>query len=234
MVQQTGGPVTRAPEFCPVLPGSALEEKALPTHPVGMNSTDPGLNGMPLPVRTRLEEDESIITVSNFLSPEECEAFIRRTLAEGYEDAPITTFRGFAMRPDVRNNTRVMKDDPVLAGRLWERMKGFVPVHHRRIGTWHAHGLNERFRYYRYTEGQYFKWHSDGPFIRSPEELSLFTAMVYLNDDFEGGTTDFQFGPSVVPRRGMLLLFEHSLVHQGAPVLRGCKYVMRTDVMFRR
>jgi hypothetical protein len=32
----------------------------------------------------------------------------------------------------------------------------------------------------------------------------------------------------------MRLLFEHSLVHQGAPVLRGHKYVLRTDVMFRR
>ncbi|MGZ3457725.1 MAG: 2OG-Fe(II) oxygenase [Archangium sp.] len=189
---------------------------------------------MPLPKRTVLAEDESIVTVSNFLSPEECEAFIRQTLAEGYGDAPINTLRGFAMRPDIRNNTRVMKDDPVLAGRLWERMKGFVPVHHPRIGTWHAHGLNERFRYYRYTEGQYFKWHADGSFIRSTEEESMFTAMVYLNDDFEGGTTDFHRGPSVAPRRGMLLLFEHELVHQGAPVLRGCKYVLRTDVMFRR
>ena len=83
------------------------------------------------------------------------------------------------------------------------------------------------------TEGQYFKWHGDGPFIRSQEEPRLFTVMVYLNDGFEGGTTDFQFGPSIAPRRGMLLLFEHSLVHQGAPVLQGCKYVLRTDVMFR-
>ena len=173
-------------------------------------------------------------TVPHVLTEAECDAAIARIESLGPAAAPITTDRGFVMRPDIRNNTRVMKDDPVMAGRLWERMKGFVPVHHRRIGTWRAHGLNERFRYYRYTEGQYFKWHSDGPFIRSPEELSLFTAMVYLNDDFEGGTTDFQFGPTITPQRGMLLLFEHSLVHQGAPVLSGCKYVMRTDVMFRR
>ncbi len=199
-----------------------------------MNPTDMMLSGVPPSERTVLVEDESIVTVSNFLSPEECDAVIRETLATGYEEAPITTFRGFQMRPDIRNNTRVMKDDAVLAARLWERMKGFVPVHHERIGTWHAHGLNERFRYYRYTGGQYFKWHGDGPFIRSTEEMSLFTAMVYLNDDFEGGTTDFQFGLSVTPRRGMLLLFEHSFVHQGAPVRSGCKYVLRTDVMFHR
>lgn len=198
-----------------------------------MNSTHLMQSGMPSPQRTVLEEEESIITVSNFLSPEECDAFIQRTLSEGYEEAPITTFRGFVMRPDIRNNTRVMQDDPELAARLWERMKGWVPTTHRRIGSWHAHALNERFRYYRYTEGQYFKWHSDGPFIRHSEDLSLFTAMIYLNEDFEGGTTDFQFGPSVTPKRGMLLLFEHSLVHQGAPVRSGCKYVLRTDVMFQ-
>jgi predicted 2-oxoglutarate/Fe(II)-dependent dioxygenase YbiX len=198
-----------------------------------MNLTDTTQPGMPLPQRTVLEEDESIVTVSNFLSPEECEEFIRLTLAEGYAEAPITTFRGFQMRPDIRNNTRVMKDDTALAARLWEKMRGWVPTTHRRIGSWHPHGLNERFRFYRYTGGQYFKWHSDGPFIRNPGEVSLFTAMVYLNEDFEGGTTDFQFGPTVTPRRGMLLLFEHSLVHQGAPVRSGCKYVLRTDVMFR-
>ncbi len=191
------------------------------------------LSDMPLPQRTVLAEDESIVTVSHFLSPEECDEFIQLTLATGYEEAPITTFRGFAMRPDIRNNTRVMKDDPVLAGRLWERMKELVPTQHHRIGSWHPHSLNERFRFYRYTPGQYFKWHSDGPFIRSSREVSLFTAMVYLNEDFEGGSTDFQFGPTLTPRRGMLLLFEHSLVHQGATVRTGCKYVLRTDVMFQ-
>jgi predicted 2-oxoglutarate/Fe(II)-dependent dioxygenase YbiX len=184
--------------------------------------------------RTVLGLGEAIVTVADFLSPRECSDFIRMTHDAGYTEAPITTHRGFAMRPDIRNNTRVMVDDVALAARLWERMKRFAPLEHPRIGTWRPHGLNERFRFYRYTEGQYFKWHSDGPFIRSEEELSLFTAMVYLNDAFEGGTTDFADGPSIVPQRGMLLLFEHSLVHQGAPVHSGFKYVLRTDVMYRR
>jgi prolyl 4-hydroxylase len=233
MVQEVPPACHEAREFRPVLPGPALEGKARAAHLEGMNLTDTMPIDMSLPQRTVLAEGESIVTVSNFLAPEECEEFIRLTLAAGYEEAPITTFRGFQMRPDIRNNTRVIKDDIALAARLWERMKGLAPTTNHRIGSWHAHGFNERFRFYRYTAGQYFKWHSDGPFIRSPQELSLFTAMVYLNDDFEGGTTDFQFGPAITPRRGMLLLFEHSLMHQGAPVRSGCKYVLRTDVMFR-
>ena len=76
--------------------------------------------------------------------------------------------------------------------------------------------------------------HCDGVFVRSREEQSLFTAMVYLNDGFEGGTTDFDRGPQIIPRRGMALLFEHTQLHQGAAVTRGRKYVLRTDVMYRR
>ncbi len=195
-----------------------------------MNPIDPNPGAWKSPVRTVLARDASILTVEHFLSPEECDAFIQETEARGYGDAPITTFRGFVMRPDVRNNTRVMVDDVGLAGRLWARMKPFVvPVWE----GWDASGLNERFRYYRYQPGQYFKYHADGAYYRSAREESLFTAMVYLNEGFGGGSTDFYEGPSITPRQGMLLLFSHPLVHQGAPVTHGCKYVLRTDVMYQ-
>jgi hypothetical protein len=75
----------------------------------------------------------------------------------------------------------------------------------------------------------------DGAFVRDAREQSFLTLMVYLNDDFEGGSTDFLAEEiRVKPERGMVLVFDHPLVHQGAPVLRGAKYVMRTDVMYRR
>ena len=181
--------------------------------------------------KTLHADDQSIFTVSDLLSEEECDHFIRFTEAHGYDPAPITTGAGFRMRPDIRNNWRVMIDDTTRADWLWERLAPFMP---ERWGLWRPAGLNERFRYYRYDTSQFFKWHGDGAFIRSDVERSLFTAMVYLNGDFEGGTTDFWDGGSIVPRRGMALLFEHSQTHQGAPVRKGRKYVLRTDVMYRR
>ncbi len=54
-----------------------------------------------------------------------------------------------------------------------------------------------------------------------------------LNEEFTGGSTDFDLVGSVVPETGMALLFEHRVLHQGAPLLEGVKYVMRTDVMYR-
>jgi prolyl 4-hydroxylase len=177
-----------------------------------------------------LAENDTIFTLAGVLSPEECTALIHMTEAIGFQAAPITTARGFVMRPETRNNTRVMIDDKKGADWLWDRIhRGVAP----KLGHFRAVGLNERLRYYRYEPGQYFKWHGDGAFIRSATERSLFTAMVYLNDDFEGGSTDFWGGLSITPQRGMALLFEHSQMHQGAPVTRGVKYVLRTDVMYR-
>jgi prolyl 4-hydroxylase len=55
--------------------------------------------------------------------------------------------------------------------------------------------------------------------------------MIYLNDDFEGGETRFERA-TIRPVKGMALVFEHSMLHEGAEVVRGRKYVMRTDVIY--
>lgn len=172
-------------------------------------------------------------TVGGLVTPEECSDFVADAHRRGFADAPITTPLGFVRAPGVRNNTRVMYDDTDLAAELWRRLE---PNADREFGPWRAVGLNERFRLYRYEESQYFRWHRDGHFRRSTNERSFMTVMLYLSDDFEGGTTDFKGGGEqrVVPETGTFLLFDHRLQHQGSPVKRGVKYVLRTDLMYRR
>jgi predicted 2-oxoglutarate/Fe(II)-dependent dioxygenase YbiX len=180
--------------------------------------------------------DDRIRCLHDAFTAEECAGFVRVAEAVGFHEAPITTSRGFVMRPDIRNNTRVIHDDERLAASLWERVAPAIPA---RIGGYTAVGLNERFRFYRYAPGQFFAWHYDGAYHRDGREQSLLTWMLYLDDGFEGGSTDFDVpdheGPlRVVPERGMVLVFQHHLCHQGAPVRRGVKQVLRTDVMYRR
>ena len=62
--------------------------------------------------------------------------------------------------------------------------------------------------------------------------------MIYLNDGYEGGNTKFyhdddRLKANIVPRQGMALIFDHLQLHEGAPVVSGRKYVLRTDVMYR-
>jgi predicted 2-oxoglutarate/Fe(II)-dependent dioxygenase YbiX len=166
----------------------------------------------------------------------ECAGFLEIAGRTGFHEAPITTHDGFVMAPDIRNNTRVIHDDQGLAAALWGRLAPAVP---ERIDAWSAVGLNERFRFYRYEPGQFFAWHRDGAFLRNEREQSLVTLMIYLDEGFEGGSTDFDVPQReapirVVPQRGTVLLFRHGLRHQGASVVRGVKHVLRTDVMYRR
>lgn len=175
-----------------------------------------------------------LFVIHSFLTPEECAALIERSEALGYCDAPITTSQGFVLRKDIRNNERVMIDDVELAERLFERAKPLLPAEWY---GWMLAGLNERFRFYRYDPGQYFAPHTDGYFERDNGERSHLTFMMYLNEGFEGGETSFgriQDRVHVVPKTGMALIFYHGLVHEGAPVLQGRKYVIRSDVMYQR
>lgn len=82
------------------------------------------------------------------------------------------------------------------------------------------------------------------------KQSSLFTFLIYLNDEFEGGETTY-FLPaarqgtlnaySIRPIQGSVAMFPHgetvgSLLHEGTGVKRGdrpsAKYVIRTDVEY--
>jgi hypothetical protein len=190
---------------------------------------------------------DNLFLVHGLLSPEECAVWIDRAEDIGFDEAPISTESGQQMVKNVRNNDRLMLDSTDDADQLWQRLEPQFPEVWRspevksRYGTGRheAVGLNERIRFYRYEPGQRFKMHRDGTFRRSADELSFLTLLVYLNDDFEGGSTFVmsQAGNSrpcdVVPRTGLALLFLHDLAHEGQAVRSGRKYVLRSDVMFR-
>lgn len=163
------------------------------------------------------------------LDPTTCAAIIADAEARGFAAAPINGPGGPAMRPDVRNNRRVMYDDPPRAADLFARLAPWLPD---RVGPARPIGLNERFRVYRYTAGQRFDWHHDGWFERRPGERSRLTVLFYLSAGYAGGRTEFE-GIAVDAGPGDALIFAHGMLHRGAPVESGTKYVLRSDVMYR-
>ena len=64
--------------------------------------------------------------------------------------------------------------------------------------------------------------------------------VIYLNDDYEGGKTNFlspgndHILSSVSPQQGTALVFNHDTLHEGMEVISGTKYIMRTEIMFHR
>ncbi len=178
-----------------------------------------------------------VFEVADFVTPAFCQRMITLAESTGFQTATITTEHGTAQVPDIRNNDRVIMDDEGLAAELWDKA---APLFDAPFKGHKAIGLNERLRLYRYDPGQFFDWHQDGSFQRSPDITSQFTMMIYLNSDMTGGGTSFAdvFSPhvfadfSIQPQTGKALLFHHPLSHRGDAVESGRKYVLRTDVMF--
>ncbi|HSO00820.1 MAG TPA: 2OG-Fe(II) oxygenase [Candidatus Nanopelagicales bacterium] len=171
-------------------------------------------------------------TVDDALSPADCAAYIARMRAGLAEIAPIVGHHG---GPEVdlavRNNTRVMWDDPAEADALLARVAAHVP---ERLSGMALAGGNPRLRLYRYGPGERHGAHWDTVVELPGGVRSLLTLVFYLNDGFDGGETDFpELGRRVAPRAGRALLFQHRVLHEATEVLAGEKLVLRTDILYR-
>lgn len=169
--------------------------------------------------------------IENFLSTKECDNYIEQYSRIEFEEAKISIDGQQVMNKNVRNNDRYIFFDKSLADSLWLKIKDFLP---ETVGFYRALELNEMFRVYKYSPGQRFKMHIDGSFKRNLNEESLFSFLIYLNDNFEGGATAFRKLDTVHPKKGSALIFRHHLRHEGKELLSGIKYVLRTDIMYKR
>lgn len=174
---------------------------------------------------------KDIFVVQDFISPEECQELIQFSETKGYEKATVNMgFEGQVVEETIRNNERVIYDSEEFASKMWEKVQAFVP---EKTDYRIACGLNERFRFYKYHVRQQFRLHKDGSYLPSFDRWSYYTFMIYLNENIEGGETNFPNQDiSVIPETGKALIFKHELPHEGSPVQAGIKYVIRTDIMY--
>jgi len=210
--------------------------------------------------RVDLAEVPGAFQLLNVLSPDEADAFVEIADRLGFhEDAPVSLAR------DVRHNLNLnWVVSAAIDARLWERCMELVSEKvdgHGRSAT----GLNARFRFYRYDQGDFFKPHSDGSWTGSrvingklvadayPGQLSQYTYLLFLNDGYEGGRTQFLVrksdptGPAashndinlveIRTPKGAALCFPHGFhplhcIHSSEPIASGQKYIIRSDILF--
>ncbi len=161
--------------------------------------------------------------IDDLFTPEECQKLIE------HFDSNKTKFidRGIA------EYYRLEEDSDEMANILWNKVKHHLP-------TDYAGGklvyLNNHFRYSKYHHGMQFGRHRDGTNQDKHGNRSIITLNIFLNDNFNGGETDFfdnnnNLIISVKPKPGRAALFDAGILHQGNMVLNGFKYLLRTDVM---
>lgn len=177
-----------------------------------------------------INEEMEIYTIDNFLTVDECNQLIEKSEQIGFEEAEVNVDGAQKMMKTVRNNERILFEDPEYAAALWQKLESYVKPE---LENSTAIGLNEMFRFYKYNPSQRFKMHRDGSFKRNESEFSYYTFMIYLNDKYEGGETKFASGEIITPKTGTALIFEHSQRHEGAALISGIKYVLRSDIMYK-
>lgn len=177
----------------------------------------------------KIEIEPYLFLIEDFLTNQECDDLILWSEEKGFEEAKVQVYGKQIMLKQVRNNSRITFIDFELANKIWNK---FLPFVVKKFANNEVVGLNEMFRFYKYENGQRFKKHIDGSYIRNEFESSYFTLLIYLNDDFEGGTTTFE-KHTISAKKGNALLFYHGMKHSGEEVISGIKYVLRTDVMYK-
>lgn len=185
--------------------------------------------------RVEIEKVPGAFQLLDVLSADECRRLV--DLSEGYgylADAAVSLGR------DIRHNdsfTWIADDETCEL--IWSRCAALVRDDSEFNATKEALGLNARFRFYRYAEGDYFAPHTDGSWPGSRlvdgklvddawgDRWSQLTLLLFLSDDYDGGATRFHVDPDDPSRparrqhegkivdlrtpRGGALLFPHGL-----------------------
>ena len=75
----------------------------------------------------------------------------------------------------------------------------------------------------------FFEWHFDRLDDDRKSRQRAFSCLIYLNDNFEEGETDF-YWHKIIPETGKIAFFPsaHQWVHKGRVPKNGCKYIITT------
>ena len=179
------------------------------------------------------EHDSQLLSIESFLSPAECQAIIdlaKRKL----RPSTITQAEGYADFRTSRTCDLSYLDSPVV--------KSLHDKIHTTLGL--AHGSTEPMQAQHYAVGQEFKAHTDY-FEPGSEEYRRFakergqrtwTFMIYLNQQCEGGETEFpELNKRFKPVQGRALLWNNlkpsghpnpRTLHLSHPVQSGEKWVI--------
>ncbi|KAJ5979747.1 hypothetical protein N7481_007045 [Penicillium waksmanii] len=244
IIEETPGPQRKPPNHHPAILYTTAPN-AVPLAPVA-----PTITYHPHPAVPGLG------VAMNVLSEEECKAIIAAGESVNFlPDAPLREDGDVSIL--AHNFYWVI--DTTFHDMLWARISPYVPPS---INGRLVRGINRRFRVYRYVPGAEYRCHIDGAwppsgilpddtyvYDSSPEDKrqsSMYTFLLYLNDEFEGGETTF-FLPAaregtlnaypVRPVMGSVAIFPHgeangALLHEGTGVRKGAKYIIRTDVEY--
>ena len=180
--------------------------------------------GMPRPLP--ISERPRAVIFEKLLTTAEC-AYLISATGEAFEPSMVFSASGELVRDTIRTS-----DGATLH---WAIEDPAIHALNRRIAaaTDTRYEQGEALQVLRYSPGQEYRPHFD--WVDGAPNQRLWTALVYLNDDYEGGATAFvHTGTTVRGQTGDMMLFWNAdeeghgdplAEHAGRPVTAGTKYL---------
>lgn len=182
------------------------------------------------------QKDYKVFEIENFLSDEECDLIIKLAKQKGMIQSTVINDNGKNVIDLYTRNSKqtwledidnkLIKDLSNIISKLTD-----IPTEHQ-----------ENLQIVSYEPSNYYKPHYDASY--HPKVLPnmnygvgprLYTFIIYLNDNFEGGETEFpELGLKVKPQKGKAILFQNinnqfdlipESLHGGCPVSSGTKWI---------
>ena len=171
--------------------------------------------------------------IKDFLTREECEGLIDLINQNKVPSTVVSQGDEFGIYDKSRTSSTSNLDHTI----------PLVLEVHKKISNYLGLDINlgESMQGQLYEEGQYFKPHNDFFSGNAYEKHCLtqgnrtHTLMIYLNDNFEGGGTDFsKLGITVLPKSGKAVTWKNMIdgvtqeefLHEGMPIVSGKKYII--------
>jgi len=178
--------------------------------------------------RQLVSSDPHIEVIQGLFSPEECR-YIQLVANPWMEPAMIYAADGGSMRDPHRDSDNMVVT-PMAEDLVIHTINHCIAD---ASGTRYAWG--EPLHVLRYGPSQQYRPHHDAHAFGPPEKRRIATALIYLNDAYEGGGTNFpEIGVTVRGAVGDMLIFHNltadrmpdpRMMHAGLPVTRGEKWL---------
>jgi hypothetical protein len=168
-------------------------------------------------------EKKGIYTIPDFLSEEECDMY-RNLVFHPPEEATNFTDSGI-----FKNKKWIDKE---LSSKFYTRLQTHIESSSLALRA------NTLIMTGNYGSNEQFSMHTDtGLFYdKQNKEKSLWTLLIYLNDDYEGGHTIFYDDTwkqthTIKPEKGKALFFDIDLWHRGDMLLSGTKQWIGCEII---
>lgn len=187
---------------------------------------DPQGHPRNLPIAQPLSDAPRVVRYPALISPEEC--------------ARIAAIAGPMLEPSsiVDPSTGQMRSHPIrtsMAAIIGPAKEDLVirAINHRLAAISNtATDQGEPLSVMRYDISQQYRMHIDA--LPGTDNQRIKTAIIYLNQGYEGGETLFEHGPQIAGRQGDVIVFDNVRSdglpdplsrHAGLPVIRGAKWI---------